>query len=114
MSLQPELSIPSSNATVEVKVLHAGHIAVLTSIFWEPTLPGRESTSGLSWSFLIENIAKDKRVVFDLGIAKNTKLWPPAVVAQLEMFQMRVDKDVATQLKEGGILLEKVDAVIWR
>lgn len=112
--MSSDLSIPNSNATVDVKVIHGGVITVPTFVFWQPVLPGREKSTGLAWSFLVENQAKDKRVLFDLGIAKDPKLWSAAVTAQLDMFEMTVDKDVATQLKEGGISLESVDAVIWR
>lgn len=115
MSSQPELSVPASNAIVDVKLIHGGNVTVnKTAIFWGPVLSGREKNKVPAWCFLIENNAQNKRVMFDLGTAKDTRLWPASVVAQLPLFTIDVEKDVATQLKEGGVPLESVDAVIWR
>jgi len=82
-------------------------------MFFRPILPGRETFSPLAFSFFIENHAKDKRIVFDLGIRKDPENGTPAFRERVKTFKMDVLKDVATQLNDAGIELESVDAVIW-
>lgn len=58
--------------------------------------------------------------MFDLGLRADITQFPPAFQAELKAVQAMggrmasPEKDVATQLKEGGIELESVKTVVWR
>jgi hypothetical protein len=105
--------IPSSTATVEVKAIDGGSLTITASFAWKPVLPGHETFRATSYSFLVENKAKGKRVLFDLGLRKDLG-WTPKIWNVVKDVKFEIDKDVPTQLVEGGVPLESVDAVIWR
>lgn len=104
--------IPSSTATVEVKAIDGGSLTITASFAWKPVLPGHETFRATSYSFLVENKAKGKRVLFDLGLRKDLG-WTPKIWNVVKDVKFEIDKDVPTQLVEGGVPLESVDAVIW-
>ncbi|KAF9034721.1 hypothetical protein BDZ89DRAFT_1062443, partial [Hymenopellis radicata] len=57
--------------------------------------------------------------MFDLGLRSDIAQLPPAFQAELKAMEpmgakMTSGKDVATQLREGGIEPESVNAVVWR
>ncbi|KAF9034713.1 hypothetical protein BDZ89DRAFT_1062435, partial [Hymenopellis radicata] len=57
--------------------------------------------------------------MFDLGLRSDITQLPPSFQTVLKAMEamgakmMSPEKDVATQLKEGGIELESVNAVVW-
>jgi hypothetical protein len=112
----PTLSIPASDAVIEIRAINGGYINVPPSVFWGPSPPDIKTVSGLALSFFIENKAKGKRVLFDLGISKDRKNYPPELQKGTQIFDFGAvgGKDVADILREGGVQLESIDAVIWR
>lgn len=112
--MSDSFTIPSSTALVDVKAIDGGHLVPPSFIFWKPVLPGHETFQGITYSFLLENKTKGKRVLFDLGLRKDSEGWSPAIQELAKAFGLSVDKDVPTQLTEGGVHLDSVDAVIWR
>lgn len=70
---------------------------------------------GPSFAFLIEHGPSGKKILFDLGLRKRFRELPPAIKHFLETagWDVRVEKDVADILEEGGIPPSDIDAVVW-
>lgn len=49
-----------------------------------PSIPGHETVLAPSFSFLIENVALKRSVLFDLGLRKDWEKGSPAVVKMIE------------------------------
>lgn len=117
---KPDLIIPTSDATVDVKIIDGGRLTVpaAATYVWGPVLPGHEKFSAMSYAFFIENHAQKKRIMFDLGLRKDPENYAPVhsnfLKDPTKGAIVEVDKDVATQLQEGGIDLKSVDAIVWR
>ncbi|KII92268.1 hypothetical protein PLICRDRAFT_102470 [Plicaturopsis crispa FD-325 SS-3] len=83
------------------------------ALFFHPILPGHENLVAPAYAFLIENQEKNRRILFDLGIPKDFMNLPPAVASRHKPTNFTIDRDVPTQLVDGGIPLETIDAIIW-
>jgi len=108
----PALNIPHSDSTVEVSIIDTTcHISLPSSLFVEPQL--FQNLTAPAYSFLIKH--KDDTLLFDLGIRKDWENSPTAVVEMVRPHadNLRIDKDVATILRENGQALEDVSAIIW-
>lgn len=111
------LGIPLSNNTVDVKVINSfnttpGHVPLPSALLFSPAIPGHELVEGDFYSFLIENGRTGERVMFDLGLRKDTPNLAPAAA---RMYQgLVVEDDVPSQLVRNGVGLESISAVIWR
>jgi hypothetical protein len=56
-----------------------------------------------------------KRVVWDLGLRKHGKGYPPAFAQEdVDSLQIECEKDAIDVLKEGGIEHNDIDAIIFR
>jgi hypothetical protein len=112
--------IPPSRNTVSVRMLQAAFaIAPHTGfIKTEPDLPTVPTTKLQIWTFLIEHPHLRRRVLFDLGIRKDFNNVSPAAfksfVSPDGKLPFVVDKDVPEQLVGASILLQSIDALIWR
>ncbi|KAJ7464104.1 beta-lactamase-like protein [Mycena latifolia] len=112
-----DFGIPSSQATVEVKVFNVG-IATLTNTthaFVLPALPGHESIDFPMFAFLVEHKATQKRVMFDLGIRKDPLNFVPSIASFFSsgLFTGNEPKDITELLEDGGIPLTSIDTAIW-
>jgi hypothetical protein len=112
------LTIPHSTATVKVHVIDVaepGSVAPAAQ-FLHPVLPGHENMSCPVFAFFVEHPATKQRLMFDLGIRKDTENFSPALAPMFTSgtFKITCEKDIADRLKEAGVPLETVDAVIWR
>ncbi|KIY63626.1 Metallo-hydrolase/oxidoreductase [Cylindrobasidium torrendii FP15055 ss-10] len=140
MSSYTDLNIPASNSTVIVKAMNlaGSDSCVPASFFLEPVVPGSEGIPKPPfYSFLIEH-STHGRVLFDLGIRKDSATvsvdtagseiaavpketgFSPAMQGLLAYwasmdpkFKMTTNGDIAGHLKEGGVPLDSVKAVIW-
>lgn len=82
----------------------------------KPPLKGLEYLPPLpSWSFLIEH-PSGKKLLYDLGVAKTWREFPPAAAGHIESlgWEVKVEKEVVDVLTEYGIDAGEIDAVIWR
>jgi hypothetical protein len=113
-------AIPSSNRTVNVKMISAGTALGGTSPFFasDPDLPHSNSTPAAAYAFLLEHPHSGRRILFDLGLRKDLDNLSPFIQkafsgpdGKLPFF---VDKDVPDQLVDGNVTLESIDTVIWR
>lgn len=82
----------------------------------KPALDGLEHLPSLpSWSFLIEH-PSGRKVLYDLGVAKSWRSFPPAAAGHIEKlgWKFKVDKDVIDVLSENGGGPDEIDSIIWR
>jgi hypothetical protein len=111
--------IPPSQSIAQVKMIHAatalgGHIPFIKP---DPDLPTIPTTHLDIWTFLIEHPKLKRRVLFDLGLRKDTNNLSPAAQEAISPdgpFPFTVDKDVPDQLVDAGVPLDSIDALIWR
>ena len=111
----PPCDIPASEATC---LLHAIDTTCLLTVpsgtLIEPVITGHELMNFPTITFLITNQAKNKRILFDLGCQKD--FWnlpsPIADVIDAKVPGIKVSKDLAEVLVEGGEDLDRLDAAI--
>ncbi|KAI8239222.1 Cytochrome P450 monooxygenase mpaDE [Colletotrichum sp. SAR 10_99] len=66
-----------------------------------------------SMSFLLEHPVTGTRIVFDLGMRKNLKDYPPDIQPHLNTRQpIHTEPDVSDSLRKGGLGPDDIDAVI--
>ena len=115
----PLVDLPSSDNTVTVKIIDNGaRITGPMSFFLDhpvlDDLQSREKIYAPAFVFLIENKQSNHRVIFDLGIRRNLPEYPPAVLSYHEAFEMQTGEEVSDVLRDGGIDLDTIEAIIWR
>jgi glyoxylase-like metal-dependent hydrolase (beta-lactamase superfamily II) len=115
-----DFAIPHSNHTVDVKMIHAFNGTNPSSFYFksDQDLPANSSVVIDSYAFLIEHPRSGRRVLFDLGLRKDFENLSPGALKAFGnpdgTLPLTVDKDVPTQLIEGGVPLESIDTIIWR
>ena len=114
----PKVDIPSSDSTVNVHIINTTSRIrnIPFSVFVEPPIKGLEYLDCPAYSFLIENPANGRKVLFDLGVRKDWKNLAPRIADRIRGggWQVTVEKDVAEILQEGGVKPGDIDAIIWR
>lgn len=112
------IDVPLGQTTVKVSVIDNGaRISGPTSMFIEPPLLDHLQTKGLSapaYVFLIEHEKSKRKLVFDLGIRREITAYAPSVLAYHKAFTLDPGRDVYEVLRDGGVDLNKIEAVIWR
>lgn len=84
------------------------------SAFLQPDYEGHPNLLGPSFSFLIEHPSK-KPILFDLGIRKDWQALP-SYPKFVEMgWEINVEKDVATILKDNGVDVDggAIPSIVW-
>lgn len=116
----PDLKLPSSNNICTVRVIDStAHGKGPAKLILSPHIPGHDNLEFPCFGFLIENKAKNKNILFDIGIRKDYWNLAPVVAARITgdkpLFQVNVDKNVADILDEGavGVSSKDIDSVIW-
>jgi hypothetical protein len=69
---------------------------------------------GTTYSYLISNERKNKKILFDLGPRKDLENLSPAVRALLEGFEFNAPKDITELLHDAETPLDAINAVIFR
>ncbi|KAJ6518903.1 beta-lactamase-like protein [Mycena sanguinolenta] len=113
-----DLNIPSSTATVDVRVFNVanGSVVNAASTLFAPILPGRESAVVPIYSFLVEHNSSKTRLMFDLGIRTDPLNFAPSVAALFTSGTIQLEqpfKGITELLQDGGIPLASINAVIW-
>ncbi|KAJ7683086.1 hypothetical protein B0H17DRAFT_1205327 [Mycena rosella] len=77
--------------------------------FFHPVLPGHETSPSPVYAFLVEH--KNTRLMFDLGIRKDTVNFVPSVAASFASgaFILNQSKDITELLQDGGVPLKSID-----
>jgi len=101
----PEAGV--NQAYVTVSALQGGHLTLPEALFITNAEPGKRATVP-SLAFLIQHPAngekKDTRLVFDLGLKRDSKGYAPAQQHQISQRQpISVHPDVADSLRDGGL-----------
>jgi len=111
------VEIPASSSTVEVSIVNTTtRLVCPAQYFVQPVIKGHEYLVMPTFSFIIKHQQTGRTILFDLGARKDWWNLAPAVVESLKggTVGLQIEKDVAEVLKEGGVKLEEVDAVVWR
>lgn len=112
-----KIIIPKSSSTVQVSVIDTTTWTSNMAYTWsmDPLYPGFELNGGPSYAFYIYHERSDQRLLFDLGLRKNyeTHLSPHLRKALKHIgMKIKVDKDVADILAEGGVSPAEIDSII--
>lgn len=112
------LHIPSSTATVTVSIIDTGTTirGIPCTTFVEPEIPGHEYLAAPCFSFLIQNVAQNRTLLFDLAITKNWQNWPAPLYERLVTFggtQPVVPQDVRDVLDAHGFDATSIEGIIW-
>ncbi|KAK5051883.1 hypothetical protein LTR84_002686 [Exophiala bonariae] len=103
-------------ATVTVHALGAGHLTIPERFFVTPFDPEAKTTVP-SLSFLIQHKSingKATRIVFDLGMRRDLKLYPEVLQGHLaSRGPISTEPDVVASLAEGGLKQTDIDYVIF-
>jgi len=116
MTVVPDLKIPSSTKTVQVRIIDTTsrirNIGLGT--FLTPTIKGFETLNCPAYSFLIEH-PSGRKVLFDLGVRKDWENSAPALLKRIKNgnWELKVEKHVRDQLEEHGVNGKDIEAVIW-
>ncbi|KAH8834700.1 beta-lactamase-like protein [Flagelloscypha sp. PMI_526] len=115
MSGYKALGIPSSLATVDLTVFRISHLPTVlpAAPFILPVLPGRENLDITTYSWLISNKKKNKKILFDLGPRKDVENLSPAVRALTKGFELNAPKDITELLHNAETPLDAINAVIF-
>ncbi|KAI0397820.1 hypothetical protein F5Y17DRAFT_454705 [Xylariaceae sp. FL0594] len=118
----PDLHIPPSSATVSVSINTGGVLkGIPTSMFVEPPIKGHEYLSAPVFCFLVRNRAQqDRSLVFDLGLSKNWRHWPPPLYERIVGSGATVEvprtvREILDQSGGGEVVdtANEIEAVAW-
>jgi glyoxylase-like metal-dependent hydrolase (beta-lactamase superfamily II) len=101
-------------ATVSVHALGAGSLTIPEKFFVVPSDPDVKFTVP-SLSFLIQHKTAEKttRIVFDLGLRRDTALYPDVLQTHIKSRQpMTTQPDVTASLAKGNLKPSDIDTVI--
>lgn len=115
MANKVELHIPPSQHVVDVSVINSTtFVRMPLGFFVKDPLPGHENLECPSFLFLVQH-PSGKKVLFDLGLRKDTESFPPVIRQGMANLTMHADRDVAQILQEDGkVALDEIDSIIWR
>lgn len=103
-------------ATVTVHALGAGHLTIPERFFVTPFDPEAKTTVP-SLSFLVQHKnanGKITRIVFDLGMRRDLKLYPEVLQGHLSSRgPISTEPDVVASLAKGGLKQTDIDYVIF-
>jgi hypothetical protein len=115
-----DFNIPLSRHSVDLKMIRAATAVTGSSFFIkkDSDLPTKVTSTYADWAFLIEHPKLNRRVLFDLGIRKDTEHLAPTAYEAFTLadgtFSFVVDKDVPDQLVQAGVPLSSIDTLILR
>jgi len=116
----PSLKIPAASASVSVSIIDTTSWAsnLPCGNLFKPPMKGLTSFDICSYAFLVTHEDNNGRrsLLFDLGIRKDWQNMVPPMLKKFENWKadIKVEKDVADILTEGGVELEDVEAIILR
>lgn len=109
------LGIPQSQYVADVSIIDTtAHVEVPLGYFIKNPLTGNEVLRCPSYAFLVEN-HQGRKILFDLGLRKDTEAFPPVIRAGMAGLTMKAEKNIATILEdEHNIALADIGSIIWR
>ncbi|KAH8695732.1 beta-lactamase-like protein [Phaeosphaeriaceae sp. PMI808] len=116
MASEIHIDIPHGSTIVKVHLINAANFGpAQIQRFMAPPVAGLETFKSLpSHSFYIEH-PSGRKLVFDLGIRKDYQNYSKMITEYLPttQYNIEVSKNVAEILREQGIDLSGIEAVIW-
>ena len=81
----PRLNIPSSDSTCNVSIIDTTcRIKVTAGLMMMPHILGHDFLQCPAYSFLVENVSQNRRVLFDLGVRKDWENLAPSIMGGLK------------------------------
>ena len=82
----PQLNIPHSDQTCKVSIIDTTcRVKVPVPIMLMPQVLGHDVLYCPAFSFLVENVTLNRRVLFDLGVRKDWENAAPSVMAMVDV-----------------------------
>ncbi|KAG8631915.1 hypothetical protein KVT40_001055 [Elsinoe batatas] len=110
------VKVPEGETSVGLRLINPVNFGpAILERFMAPPVPGLETFKTCpSLSFLIEH-PSGRKLVWDLGIRKDWQNYSPSIAAYLPTtkYKIQVEKNVADILRDGGVELETIEAVVW-
>ncbi|KIL01049.1 hypothetical protein PAXRUDRAFT_821062 [Paxillus rubicundulus Ve08.2h10] len=113
----PNLALPSERVDqtyVSVAAMAAGHFFLPDAEVFEDarinSTPGGIRVP--SFAFLIQHPTQG-RLIFDLGLRKQGRGYPPALKEGLEFCSIECDEDIVDRLRTGGLSPDQINSVIY-
>lgn len=118
MQVDENFPVPAGDQAVQVRIIDSTtRIDNLElGLLMKPPINGCKYMPTMpSWSFLIEH-PSGKKALFDLGVPKTWRSFPPAAVGHIDGlgWKIKVDKEVIDILSENGVRPEEISSIIWR
>ncbi|KAK5045910.1 hypothetical protein LTR84_008696 [Exophiala bonariae] len=114
----PKLSIPPG-ASAKVQIIDTtSRIDAPLALFMQPVIGDFDTIRGTpAFSFLVEQVSSQRKVVFDLGLRKDWQNLPPATLALVSTpgWTLESEKNVSEILQENDVDVAggAIEAVIW-
>ncbi|KAL8941406.1 MAG: hypothetical protein Q9216_002251 [Gyalolechia sp. 2 TL-2023] len=117
MVANTDLIIPESTSAVNIHIINSTTRikGIPTTVFMEPEITGHSIIDCPAFSFLIEHPSTDVKLLFDLGVRKDWENLPARMTDRIKegRWSVTVEKGVADILKDGGVNLDSINAIIW-
>ncbi|KAJ6134635.1 hypothetical protein N7523_000957 [Penicillium sp. IBT 18751x] len=112
-----DFTVPAGDQSVQVRIIDStARIDNLElKLLMEPPYRGLKYMPTMpSWSFLIEH-PSGKKALFDLGVPKSWKSFPPAAIGHIDSlgWNVRVEEEVIDILSRNGVRPEGISSIIW-
>ena len=105
--------IPESESCVQVCIIDTtAYIEGFPiNLLLDPEIPGWEVPPMSVYALLIEHVS-GRKLLYDLGLRKDWENLPPQISGMLQQLSITVEKDVPEILKEDGIDVGDIEAII--
>ena len=112
-----KIQLPKGSQTATVKLINPVSFGpAIIKRFMAPMVPGLETfKTSPSLCFLIEH-PSGRNLVWDLGIREDYNNYATSITNYLPStkYDFQFGTSVASTLKESGVALEDIEAIIWR
>jgi hypothetical protein len=112
----PDLKIPSSATTVNVRIIDTTTriVGIPLKGFVQPEIKGFTHLKCPAFSFLIEH-PSNRKLLFDLGVRKDTENFAPRIRKRISDggWDVVVKQGVREQLEANGVKGSDIEGVVW-
>lgn len=109
------ISVPKSDSICDISIIDTTtKFVVPAEAFVAPVQKGHETMNMPGFAFLVHNVSKSKKILFDLGCRKDWWSLPPAAKNMITagVTGIEVYKSVNEVLREGGVDDGSIDGVV--
>lgn len=115
---KPEALNAPPGASAKVSIVDGtARVTGPTAKFMTPPIHGHTSMTVPAFSFLVEQISSDRKIVFDLGMRKDWEAFPPVIQELISGpgWKFAIPKNVNEVLEANGIDVKggAIEAVFW-